>query len=86
MDTKNAANENNNQSKNDSAKTNNNGYPSVQEMVDRTIDNLLAEHPGELVRTGSPHIVIFNSNYDIFNPISSLKSSFHPKTSNLKHI
>lgn len=58
MDTKNSANENNNQSKSDSAKTNNNGFLTAQELAERTIDSLLAEHPGELVRTGSPHIVI----------------------------
>ncbi|XP_031629353.1 uncharacterized protein LOC116344761 [Contarinia nasturtii] len=57
MDTKNSTNENNNQTKSDSAKTNNNGFLTAQELAERTIDSLLAEHPGELVRTGSPHIV-----------------------------
>lgn len=59
MDTKGAVNENNNQTKTDpSAKSNNNGFLTAQELAERTIDSLLAEHPGELVRTGSPHIVI----------------------------
>ncbi|XP_052121600.1 runt-related transcription factor 1-like [Frankliniella occidentalis] len=26
-------------------------------LAERTLDGLLAEHPGELVRTGSPHVV-----------------------------
>lgn len=69
LDTKTASNNNNNgngsQNKNDSTKNgnNNNGIPSVQELADRTIDALLSEHPGELVRTGSPHIV--NIQYSI---------------------
>lgn len=58
MDMKNSSNsDNNNQNKTDSTKTNNNGFLTAQELADRTIDSLLAEHPGELVRTGSPHIV-----------------------------
>lgn len=71
LDTKTASNNNNNgngsQNKNDSNNkngknnnnytVNNNGISSVQELADRTIDALLAEHPGELMRTGSPHIV-----------------------------
>lgn len=55
MDTKPPSNENNNQNKNDSPKTN--GYLTAQELAERTIEGLLAEHPGELVKTGSPHIV-----------------------------
>lgn len=58
MDTKAAANDNNNQNKTDPPKTNSSGYLTAQELAERTIDSLLAEHPGELVRTGSPHIVI----------------------------
>lgn len=58
MNTKNASNDTTNQTKNDSSKSNNNGYLTAQELAERTIDSLLAEHPGELVRTGSPHIVI----------------------------
>lgn len=62
MDTKNVSSENNNQNKTDAAKTNNNnGFLTAQELAERTIDSLLAEHPGELVRTGSPHIV--NANF-----------------------
>lgn len=69
MDTKTASNNSTNatsgQNKNDSNKTNNNnnnnnGFSSIQELADRAIDGLLAEHPGELIRTGSPHIVIWN--------------------------
>ena len=64
MDTKGAVNENNNQTKTDSsAKNNNNGFLTAQELAERTIDSLLAEHPGELVRTGSPHIVIITFLY-----------------------
>lgn len=34
------------------------GAPLTAEMLaERTLDGLLAEHPGELVRTGSPHVV-----------------------------
>lgn len=58
MDMKNSSNsDTTNQNKTDSTKTNNNGFLSAQELAERTIDSLLAEHPGELVRTGSPHIV-----------------------------
>lgn len=30
---------------------------TAETLAERTIDSLMAEHPGELVRTGSPHIV-----------------------------
>ncbi|KAF7280614.1 RUNX family transcription factor Runt related B isoform X2 [Rhynchophorus ferrugineus] len=30
---------------------------TAEMLAERTIDGLLAEHPGELVRTGSPHVV-----------------------------
>lgn len=33
------------------------GMLTAESLAERTIDGLLAEHPGELVRTGSPHIV-----------------------------
>lgn len=75
LDTKTPSNNNNNgngsQNKNDSNKngnntTNNNGISSIQELADRTIDALLAEHPGELVRTGSPHIVNIQLFFFIF--------------------
>lgn len=62
MDTKTTSNNStgNGQNKNDTNNKNgnNNGFPTIQELADRTIDALLAEHPGELVRTGCPHIVI----------------------------
>ncbi|XP_046602901.1 uncharacterized protein LOC124296694 isoform X1 [Neodiprion virginianus] len=31
--------------------------PSADLLVERTLDGLLAEHPGELIRTGCPHVV-----------------------------
>ncbi len=39
---------------------NNNNNPNLltaETLAERTLDGLLAEHPGELIRTGSPHIV-----------------------------
>ncbi|BES87198.1 Runt domain [Nesidiocoris tenuis] len=33
------------------------GYISAELLAERTIEGLLADHPGELVRTGSPHVV-----------------------------
>jgi len=30
---------------------------TAESLAERTLDGLLAEHPGELVRTGSPHLV-----------------------------
>ncbi|XP_050295629.1 runt-related transcription factor 3-like [Anthonomus grandis grandis] len=33
------------------------GALTADMLAERTIDGLLAEHPGELVRTGSPHVV-----------------------------
>ncbi|XP_063917090.1 runt-related transcription factor 3-like [Zophobas morio] len=33
------------------------GALTAEMLAERTIDGLLAEHPGELVRTGSPHVV-----------------------------
>lgn len=30
---------------------------TAENLAERTIDGLLAEHPGELVRTGCPHVV-----------------------------
>lgn len=55
----NSANNNNNTA---SRKDNNDvktigGMLTAESLAERTIDGLLAEHPGELVRTGSPHIV-----------------------------
>lgn len=60
MDPKIVSNEKNNQNNSDSTKANNNGYLSAQELAERTIDSLLAEHPGELMRTGSPAILSAN--------------------------
>lgn len=37
---------------------NNSGILTAETLAERTLDGLLAEHPGELVRTGSPHIVM----------------------------
>ncbi|CAG9857298.1 unnamed protein product [Phyllotreta striolata] len=33
------------------------GNLTAEMLAERTVDGLLAEHPGELVRTGSPHVV-----------------------------
>lgn len=33
------------------------GNLTAEMLTERTLDGLLAEHPGELVRTGSPHVV-----------------------------
>lgn len=33
------------------------GGLTAEMLAERTLDGLLAEHPGELVRTGSPHVV-----------------------------
>lgn len=30
---------------------------TAENLAERTIDSLLAEHPGELVKTGCPHVV-----------------------------
>lgn len=35
----------------------NSGLLTAETLAERTIDSLLAEHPGELVRTGCPHVV-----------------------------
>ncbi|XP_043949176.1 uncharacterized protein LOC108027488 [Drosophila biarmipes] len=32
-------------------------YLTPENLIERTVDVLLAEHPGELVKTGSPHVV-----------------------------
>lgn len=66
MDATKTNNSNNNNSNgtsnsnNDTTKnTTSSGYITAENLAERTIDSLLAEHPGELVRTGSPHIVIY---------------------------
>lgn len=33
------------------------GPLTAENLAERTLDGLMADHPGELVRTGSPHIV-----------------------------
>lgn len=38
--------------------TSNSGLLTAETLAERTIDSLLTEHPGELVRTGCPHVVI----------------------------
>lgn len=49
-----SANNNNNSSSNN----NNSNTPlTAENLAERTIDSLLAEHPGELVKTGCPHVV-----------------------------
>lgn len=32
---------------------------TAETLAERTLDSLIAEHPGELSRTGSPHIVSY---------------------------
>lgn len=59
----NTTNNNNNNSSNGSASGANkkpvdtSPYLTPENLIERTVDVLLAEHPGELVKTGSPHIV-----------------------------
>ncbi|XP_017073837.1 myosin-G heavy chain [Drosophila eugracilis] len=62
---------NNNNNNNNTSTTNNNNnnnnvktkpvdtspYLTPENLIERTVDVLLAEHPGELVKTGSPHVV-----------------------------
>ncbi|XP_055847007.1 segmentation protein Runt [Episyrphus balteatus] len=64
-----ANNNNNNNSNSISSRNNNNNsasskkpvdnspYLTPENLIERTVDGLLAEHPGELVKTGSPHVV-----------------------------
>lgn len=49
----NSANNNNNNHTN----SNNSNLLTAENLAERTLEGLLAEHPGELTRTGSPHIV-----------------------------
>ncbi|XP_008477737.1 runt-related transcription factor 1-like [Diaphorina citri] len=35
----------------------NENFISAEVLAERTLDSLLAEHPGELTRTGCPHVV-----------------------------
>lgn len=59
----NSSNNNNNSSSGNTSSRKENdvktigGMLTAESLAERTIDGLLAEHPGELVRTGSPHIV-----------------------------
>ncbi|TDG41580.1 hypothetical protein AWZ03_011996 [Drosophila navojoa] len=62
--TNNNNNNNNSKSNNNNSNNNNNSktvdtspYLTPENLIERTVDVLLAEHPGELVKTGSPHIV-----------------------------
>ncbi|XP_075158412.1 RUNX family transcription factor Runt related B [Haematobia irritans] len=63
-----SASNNENNNNNSNTTNNNNGsttkkpvdtspYLTPENLIERTVDVLLAEHPGELVKTGSPHIV-----------------------------
>lgn len=63
-------NSNNNTSSSGSSKTSNDisPYLTPSNFIERTVDVLLAEHPGELVKTGSPHIVsIVNKSLSALN-------------------
>ncbi|XP_064555894.1 uncharacterized protein RunxB [Drosophila montana] len=62
------SNNNNNNNSNNSNNNNSNSssknkpvdtspYLTPENLIERTVDVLLAEHPGELVKTGSPHVV-----------------------------
>ncbi|XP_034487870.1 mediator of RNA polymerase II transcription subunit 1 [Drosophila innubila] len=68
----NNSNTNNNNNNNTNSNNNNNNnsnsntkskpvdtspYLTPENLIERTVDVLLAEHPGELVKTGSPHVV-----------------------------
>lgn len=52
---------NNGTSNNNTSSNNNNSNGNTpltaENLAERTIDSLLAEHPGELVKTGCPHVV-----------------------------
>ncbi|XP_005177045.1 segmentation protein Runt [Musca domestica] len=55
----NTTNNNNNSSNGTASKkpVDTSPYLTPENLIERTVDVLLAEHPGELVKTGSPHIV-----------------------------
>lgn len=59
----NSATNNNN---NNSSSNNNNLPLTAETLAERTIDGLLAEHPGELVKTGCPHVVNFKFYFSNF--------------------
>lgn len=52
-------NAHNNNNTNNNSNNNNNNVLTAETLAERTLESLLAEHPGELTRTGSPHIVSF---------------------------
>lgn len=63
---KNASNNTNNNNNNENGKKNDNkDVLTAETLAERTIDSLLAEHPGELVRTGCPHVVSFPTLFPI---------------------
>lgn len=51
------ANNSNSTNSNSINNSNNNNVLTAETLAERTLESLLAEHPGELTRTGSPHIV-----------------------------
>ncbi|XP_055389870.1 putative uncharacterized protein DDB_G0286901 [Condylostylus longicornis] len=58
----NSSSNNNNSNNNSNTNSNNkkvddSPYLTPENLVERTVDALLADHPGELVKTGSPHVV-----------------------------
>lgn len=59
----NAPNNNNNSKEGASSKKpiDTSPYLTPENLIERTVDVLLAEHPGELVKTGSPHIVSYRN-------------------------
>ncbi|KAH8397944.1 hypothetical protein KR222_006845 [Zaprionus bogoriensis] len=48
---------NNNNSSSKTKPVDTSPYLTPENLIERTVDVLLAEHPGELVKTGSPHVV-----------------------------
>ncbi|XP_067636711.1 segmentation protein Runt [Eurosta solidaginis] len=55
--TTNHQNNNNNASNNSKKVVDTSPYLTPENLFERTVDVLLAEHPAELVKTGSPHVV-----------------------------
>ncbi|XP_017475139.1 PREDICTED: segmentation protein Runt-like, partial [Rhagoletis zephyria] len=53
----NSVNNNNNANSNNKKTVDTSPYLTPENLIERTVDVLLAEHPGELVKTGSPHVV-----------------------------
>lgn len=54
-------------------------------FAERTLEGLLADHPGELVKTGSPHVVSFfySSKHEISTTeikcVTELTNAFHAR-------